>query len=218
MFPFNLKTLMSLVGLYTCGVEVRSLAFVACILFIFTKRFIHTNLCRYILELPNCRVSSFYLKQRNNPKLRESYCDQSRGMNGGSGPALVFAAKFDEKTTSVSPSIPGSSAQNPVESDTSTETTFKAMDHHPGITSKPMPFPLSMQPNFFTPVRSDGAAVPQLPPRLPSDAENTSQHQSMLCQTVSRATDGAAARDKLKEQELTIEGGRINISSAYSQG
>ncbi|VVA21357.1 PREDICTED: mRNAion factor [Prunus dulcis] len=155
---------------------------------------------------------------RNNPKHRESYCDQSRGMNGGSGPALVFAAKFDEKTTSVSPSIPGSSAQNPVESDTSTETTFKAMDHHPGITSKPMPFPLSMQPNFFTPVRSGGAAVPQLPPRLPSDAENTSQHQSMLCQTVSCATDGAAARDKLKEQELTIEGGRINISSAYSQG
>ncbi|CAL8159049.1 unnamed protein product [Prunus armeniaca] len=144
---------------------------------------------------------------RNNPKLRESYCDQSRGMNGGSGTALVFAAKFDEKTTSVSPSIPGSCAQNPVESDTSTETTFKAMDHHPGITSKPMPFPLSMQPNFFTPVRSGGAAVPQLPPRLPSDAENTSQHQSMLCHTVSRATDGAAARDKLKEQELTIEDG-----------
>ncbi|KAM1322957.1 hypothetical protein PS2_015436 [Malus domestica] len=157
---------------------------------------------------------------RNNHKLRESYCDQSRGMNGGSAPALAFAATFDEKPTSVSPAIPGSCAQNPVESDTSTETTVKAVDHHPGITSKPMPFPLSMQPNFFTPVRTSGAAaaVPQIPPRLPSDAENTSRHQPMLCQTISRTTDGAATRDKLKEQELTIEGGRINISSAYSQG
>ncbi|CAN6585010.1 unnamed protein product [Malus baccata var. baccata] len=157
---------------------------------------------------------------RNNHKLRESYCDQSRGMNGGSAPALAFAATFDEKPTSVSPAIPGSCAQNPVESDTSTETTFKAVDHHPGITSKPMPFPSSMQPNFFTPVRTSGAAaaVPQVPPRLPSDAENTSRHHPMLCQTISRTTDGAATRDKLKEQELIIEGGRINISSAYSQG
>ncbi|XP_018498732.2 transcription factor BIM2 isoform X2 [Pyrus x bretschneideri] len=157
---------------------------------------------------------------RNNHKLRESYCDQSRGINGGSAPALAFAATFDEKPTSVSPAIPGSFAQNPVESDTSTETTFKAVDHHPGITSKPMPFPLSMQPNFFTPVRTSGAAaaVPQISPRLPSDAENTSRHQPVLCQTISRTTDGAATREKLKEQELTIEGGRINISSAYSQG
>ncbi|XP_068308226.1 transcription factor BIM2-like isoform X2 [Pyrus communis] len=157
---------------------------------------------------------------RNNHKLRESYCDQSRGINGGSAPALAFAATFDEKPTSVSPAIPGSFAQNPAESDTSTETTFKAVDHHPGITSKPMPFPLAMQPNFFTPVRTSGAAaaVPQIPPRLPSDAENTSRHQPVLCQTISRTTDGAATREKLKEQELTIEGGRINISSAYSQG
>ncbi|KAM1036206.1 hypothetical protein ACFX13_039987 [Malus domestica] len=156
----------------------------------------------------------------NNHKLKESYRDQSRGMNGVSGPALPFAAKFDEKPTSVSPTIPASCAQNPVESDTSTETTFKAVDHHPGITSKSMPFPLSMQPNLFAPVRSSAAAaaVPPIPPRLPSDAENTSQHRSMLCQTRSCATDGTATRDKLKEQELTIEGGRINISSAYSQG
>ncbi|KAK9926176.1 hypothetical protein M0R45_023419 [Rubus argutus] len=154
----------------------------------------------------------------NNHKLGESYCDQSRGVNGGSGPALVFAAaKFEEKTTSVSPTIP-SRAQNPVESDTSTETTFRAKDHNNGITNKAIPFPLSMQSNLLTPVRSGGAA-PQFPPRLPSDAENTSSHpRSMLFPTKSCTTDAGATSDKLKEHELTIEGGRINISSAYSQG
>ncbi|XP_062027931.1 transcription factor BIM1 [Rosa rugosa] len=153
-----------------------------------------------------------------NNKLGESYCDQSRGMNGGSAPALLFAAaKFEEKTTSVSPTIPGS-AQNLVESDTSTETTFRGKDYPNGITNKANPFPLSMQSNFSTPVRS-GSAAPHLPPRLPSDAENTSSHpRSMLFPTKSCTADAGAISDKLKEHELTIEGGRINISSAYSQG
>lgn len=138
-------------------------------------------------------------------------------MNGGSGPALVFAAaKIEEKTTSASPTIPAR-AQNPVESDTSTETTFRAKDHHNGITNKAIPFPLSMQSNFLTPVRSGGAA-PQFPPRLPSDAETSSHPRSMLFPTKSCTADTGATSDKLKEHELTIEGGRINISSAYSQG
>nr|WKE35183.1 basic helix-loop-helix family protein [Rosa persica] len=156
--------------------------------------------------------------EQGNNKLGESYCDQSRGMNGGSGPALVFAAaKFEEKTTSVSTTIPGS-AQNLVESDTSTETTFRAKDYPNGITNKAVPFPLSMQSNFSTPVRS-GSAAPHFPPRLPSDAENTSSHpRSMLFPTKSCTADAGAISDKLKEHELTIEGGRINISSAYSQG
>ncbi|KAK2663461.1 hypothetical protein Ddye_002035 [Dipteronia dyeriana] len=154
---------------------------------------------------------------RNNHKPEESYVDQSRGINSGSGPALVYAAKFDEKTIAVSPVIPGT-AQNPVDSEMSTATTFKLMDHQPGITNKSMPFPTSLQPNYFTPVRS-GGVVAQLPPRLTtSDAENTtSQPQAQLCNIRSCTSDGVVASDKLKEQELTIEGGTINISTAYSQ-
>ncbi|XP_050375953.1 transcription factor BIM1 isoform X2 [Argentina anserina] len=153
----------------------------------------------------------------NNHKLGESYCDQSRGVNGGSAPALVFAAaKFEEKSTSVSPTIPGS-AQNPVESDTSTETTFRAKDHHGGITNKAIPYPLSMQSNFMTPVRS-GTAAPPFPPRLPSDAETASSHPRSMFFPKSCTADAGGISDKLKEHELTIEGGRINISSVYSQG
>lgn len=144
---------------------------------------------------------------RNNNRMGESF-DHSQGMNGGSGPALVFARKFEEKHISVSPAVPGS-AQNPVESDTSTGT----------ITNKGMTFPISLQPNFFSPVRN-GSAVPRVPPRHLLDVENTSpQPQSQLCQTRScTSVDGAVASDKLKEEELTIEGGSISISSAYSQG
>ena len=133
-----------------------------------------------------------------------------------SSPAVVFSAKLDEKNITVAPTIPGS-GQNPIKSDMSTATTFRAIDLPPGMMNKTMPFPVSLQPNFFTSAQSTGPAA-QLPPRLPSDAENSaSKPQSILCHTGS-CTNGALPSEKLKEQELTIEGGKISISSVYSQG
>ncbi|KAL5544869.1 hypothetical protein UlMin_008653 [Ulmus minor] len=146
---------------------------------------------------------------RNNQRIVESF-DHSQGMSNGPGPALVFAAKLDEKPVAVPPTVP-SSVQKTVESDTSTAT----------ISNKAMPFPMSsLQPNFFSPARCGGAGVPQVPLRLPCDAENgSSQPPSQLFQARSRTSvDAAVASDKLKEQELAIEGGTISISSAYSQG
>ncbi|KAL9438374.1 hypothetical protein AB3S75_024116 [Citrus x aurantiifolia] len=155
---------------------------------------------------------------KNNHKHAESYVDQSQGINNGSATALVFAAKFNEKNVSISPAIPGS-AQKPVESDMTSASTFKTMDPQPGITNKAMPFPMSLQPNCYKPVRNGGAA-PSLRPRLASDAENTtSQPQTLECHTRSCTGDMPISNNKkLKEQELTVEGGRINISTAYSQG
>lgn len=155
---------------------------------------------------------------KNNHKHAESYADQSQGINNGSATALVFAAKFDEKKVSISPAIPGS-AQKPVESDTSSASTFKTMDPQPGITKKAMPFPMSLQPNCYNPVRNGGVA-PSLQPRLASDVENmTSQPQAPACYTRSCTGDMLVSNcKKLKEQELTVEGGTINISTVYSQG
>ncbi|XP_031287622.1 transcription factor BIM1 isoform X2 [Pistacia vera] len=157
-----------------------------------------------------------FMPWRNNQKPVESYVDHSQG---GSGPALVFAAKFDEKKIPISPATPGN-AQNQVESDLSTAATFKTMDQQPGITNKAMPFPMaSLQPNYFTPVRS-GSLAAQLPPRLTTDVEQhtTSQPQGQLCNARSCTSDGAVVGNKLKEQELSIESGTINISTVYSQG
>lgn len=158
------------------------------------------------------------MEQKNNHKHAESCVDQSQGINNGSATALVFAAKFNEKNVSISPAIPGSD-QKPVESYMSSASTFKTMDPQPGITNKAMPFPMSIQPNCYKPVRNGGAA-PSLRPRLASDAENTtSQPQTLECHTGSCTGDMPISNNKkLKEQELTVEGGRINISTAYSQG
>lgn len=162
--------------------------------------------------------SPLFLKQRNSHRPAESFGDQSRGINSGSGPALMFSAKFDENNVAVSPNI-SRSTQNPVESDLSASTTFKSMDHHHGITNKVIPVHMPLQPNIFTPVVGGGAPA-QLPPRLPPDAENMAAlPQSQLWQSRSSVTtECTVASDKLKEQELTIEGGTISISSAYSQG
>ncbi|XVF08881.1 hypothetical protein REPUB_Repub07fG0042500 [Reevesia pubescens] len=154
---------------------------------------------------------------RNNHRPTENYADQSRAINGVSAPALGFSTEFDEKNITVAPIISGSQ-QNPMESDMSAATTSRAIDLRPGMTNKTMPFPVSLQPNFFTSARSAGAAA-QLPTRLPSDAENSaSQPQSVPCHTGPCTTNGALPSEKLKEQELTIEGGTISISSIYSQG
>ncbi|KAI4335865.1 hypothetical protein L6164_014468 [Bauhinia variegata] len=151
---------------------------------------------------------------RNNHRPAESYVDQSRDTSSGASPSptLLFASKIDERNIAISPTIPGS-AQH-IESGTSAATTFKPMDQHPGITNKTMPSPIPSHPNFFTPTQNGGpgGVASQLTHRLASDAENNAYQPSVQCQTYSYAAD------KLKEKDLTIEGGAISISSVYSKG
>ncbi|GLU20310.1 hypothetical protein SLE2022_365170 [Rubroshorea leprosula] len=153
---------------------------------------------------------------RNNHKTVESYADQSQLANSVSS-ALVFSSELDEKNITVSPTFPHT-AQNPTESDTCQATPFKATDHRLGLTNKPIPLPVSLQPNFFTSDQSGGAAA-QLPLRLASDAEkNPCQPQPVLCHTGTCTTNDTISTEKLKEQQLTIEGGTISVSSVYSRG
>ncbi|KAG5229950.1 transcription factor BIM [Salix suchowensis] len=155
---------------------------------------------------------------RNNTRPVESSIDQSRGVNSGVSPALLLAAKLDEKNITISSSINPGGARNPDDSDTSSASTFNAMDHQPGITNKAMPIPISLQPNLFNTGRIAGAAA-QFPPRLAFEAENTeTEPQPQPWHAISCTSDGAVASDKLKQQNLTVEGGTISISSAYSQG
>lgn len=149
---------------------------------------------------------------RNNDRPAESF--QSRGANGGSNPSptLLFASKVDEKNITISPTTHG--GIHNVESGLSTTTAMKTIDHPSGITNKAFPSPISSQPNFLTSTQIGGlgGAVSQLRRRLSSDAENTNYQPSVESQTMTSTSE------KLKEKELTIEGGAISISSVYSQG
>ncbi|KAK7292143.1 hypothetical protein RIF29_07868 [Crotalaria pallida] len=149
---------------------------------------------------------------RNNDRPAESF--EPRGTNSVSGPSpsFLFASKTEEKNITVPPTIPGSTRNG--EPGLTAAPNFKAMDHHPGIMNKAFPTPISSQPNFFAPTQSGGpgGVVSQLAHRLASDVENAIYHPSEECQTM------AATSKKLKEKELTIEGGAISISSVYSKG
>ncbi|XP_057952379.1 transcription factor BIM1 [Malania oleifera] len=150
----------------------------------------------------------------NSHRPAESLSNQTRGINNASSPALLFAAKIDENNINVSPTIPRK-ANIRGEADVGTATTFRGMDHQPGLAA--VPLPTSLPPNVFNPSGNSGT-VSQVPHRAASDAENTSGPQSQLWHGRSCTTDCAAASDKLKEREMNVEGGTINISSVYSQG
>ncbi|MBA0616918.1 hypothetical protein Godav_026402, partial [Gossypium davidsonii] len=162
------------------------------------------------------RDKASFLLERSNQRPTENYADQSGAINGVSAPSVVFPTKLDDGNINITPTI-RESAENPIEPNKSRATTFRAMDLTPGMMNKTMPFPVSLQPNFFNTAQNTVPAT-QIPPRLPSDAENNaSQPQPVPCHTGSCTANGALPSEKLKEQELTIEGGKINISSLYSQ-
>lgn len=146
---------------------------------------------------------------RNNYRPGESFVDQSRGTNNGSGPAFIFA---NENKITASETI--SQKGHPVESNVITNTTFKTLNELSRSTHKVVPLPLHLQPKAFT----GGGAVDQLPPRLDSGSNNKPRPQSQLWQIRPSNTDCAVLSDKSKEQELSVEGGTINISTVYSQG
>ncbi|KAE8727096.1 Transcription factor BIM1, putative isoform 2 [Hibiscus syriacus] len=156
---------------------------------------------------------------RSNKRPTENYADQSRAINGMPAPSLVFPAKLDEGNNTVTLTML-ESAENPIKppntSRATTTTTFRAMDLSPGMMNKTIPFPVSLQPNFFNSAHNTVPAT-QIAPRLPSYAENSAfQPQTILCHNGSCTTDGSLPNEKPKEQEPTIEGGMISISSVYS--
>ncbi|PKI31447.1 hypothetical protein CRG98_048160 [Punica granatum] len=150
--------------------------------------------------------------QRSNQRPNEAYVDHSRSANGG-GSTLVFATKNDENNMSVA-----NSTKNHLESDSGAGSICKAVDHlNHAVTNKGVPFPLALQPNILAPVRT--AAATQLSPVVSADlGAKAVQPQSQTAQGKPFTKECTALNDKLKEQELAVEGGTISISSAYSRG
>ncbi|KAL1317698.1 hypothetical protein HN51_069908 [Arachis hypogaea] len=139
---------------------------------------------------------------RNSHWRVQSFVGQPQAIKNGSGPVSPFPGKFDESNISISPTML-SGNQNMIDTDQGRDIVSKASEGQTDLASKGIALPLGMHPNMSVPVRSDGVLSHPL-------QGSVSEAQSTEC---------PAASEPLSQQdELTIEGGTISISSVYSQG
>ncbi|KAH9707820.1 transcription factor BIM2 [Citrus sinensis] len=140
--------------------------------------------------------------ERNSHWRVQNFATQPHAIKNGSGPGSMFPGKFDDNSISMSPTML-TSTQTPVESDPNRDIACKPMDRQPEVANKGISISMPLQGNLPAPARSDSVLLHPLQ-RPVSDA------QSNEC---------PATTDTMNQQEeLTVEGGTINISSIYSQG
>ncbi|KAJ0756940.1 putative transcription factor bHLH family [Helianthus annuus] len=141
----------------------------------------------------------------NNQRPTKGFVDQPQVQNGASGPASV-----NKRVAAINLPQKG---QPVLDSDL---TSHEQVGQHSRLTNKGSPFPSPMQPNIYSPGCGSTSVTAPHPLTLASD---TAKAASPLWQSRSCTTDcTTVARDKLKDQELTIESGTISISTIYSQG
>ncbi|XP_022776684.1 transcription factor BIM2-like [Durio zibethinus] len=129
---------------------------------------------------------------RNNHWRVQSFVGHPQAIKNGSGPGSTFTGKIDENNININPTMV-TSAQNPVEADPIRDATSKAMDRQPELANKGM--------------------------HLPIQGDNVLVHPLQRPVSEAQSTECLISNDTLNQQEdLTIEGGRISISSVYSQG
>ncbi|XP_074317114.1 transcription factor BIM1 [Silene latifolia] len=145
----------------------------------------------------------------NNHGPCETFIDQPRVANGIANPVLMFGAKLDEKATIASLNIPRNDREQ-AEYSITNSIKFKTMDQQSGMAPK------AMQADVHPSFRSS-CAVAQPLTRTP-DGGDAFLPQLELRQSGTSECEASTAGVKLKDQELAVEGGTINISSIYSQG
>ncbi|KAL9262758.1 Transcription factor BIM2-like protein [Drosera capensis] len=126
----------------------------------------------------------------------QSFLGLPQGIKTIPGPGTVVPAKLDEKSVGTSPSMP-SNTQASVVPD-SNQDVYRPMDHTAELVEKGAAFSIPIHVAVPAPLQNDGT-VAYFPARPDSDAQ---------------VTDHTISDDD--QQEPTIEGGTVNISSAYS--
>ncbi|BAT99188.1 Transcription factor BIM2 BES1-interacting Myc-like protein [Vigna angularis] len=139
---------------------------------------------------------------RNSHWRVQSFAGQPSAVKNGLGTVSPFPGKFDESSVSISPTML-SGTQNTIDPDQSRDIVNKTAERQPDLVSKGIPLPLPMHSNMSVPVRSDGVLAHPLQGTV-SDAQSTE------CPTTSEPQN--------QQDELTVDGGTISISSVYSQG
>lgn len=139
---------------------------------------------------------------RNSHWRAQNFVGQPPIVKNGSGPVSPFPGKFDENSVSISPTML-SGSHNMIDHDPTRDIVGKTAERQPDLASKGIPLPMAMHANMSVPVRSDGVLSHPLQGTV-SDAQSTE------CPTTSEQLN--------QQDDLTVEGGTISISSVYSQG
>ncbi|KAL4384245.1 hypothetical protein GQ457_15G004480 [Hibiscus cannabinus] len=129
---------------------------------------------------------------RNSHWRVQSFVDQPQAIKNDSGPGSMFPRKMDENNINISPAMI-TSATNPVEADPIRDATSKAMDQQPELENKGMPLPILDDNVFGHPLQRPVSEVQSTECLIGNDTSN-------------------------QQDNLTIEGGTISLSSIYSQG
>ncbi|MBA0816020.1 hypothetical protein Gohar_000729, partial [Gossypium harknessii] len=130
---------------------------------------------------------------RNSHWHVQSLVGHPQAIKNGSGPGATFARKFDENNTNINPTVI-TSGPNAVETDPIRYVTSKTMDCQ-------------------TELANNGT-------HLPIQGENVLVHPLQRPVSETQSTECLVGNDiPINQQEdLTIEGGTISISSVYSEG
>lgn len=116
-----------------------------------------------------------------------------------SGPTPAFPVRFDENV-SIAPAV-NTTSQNPARPDPSGDVNCNLMDSsQPELASK---MTMPVQASIPVPVQH---------------VDGTFSHQGPLCNVNLQPNDIPGVGDGNQQEELTVEGGTISISSVYSQG
>ncbi|KAJ7943288.1 Transcription factor BIM2 [Quillaja saponaria] len=140
---------------------------------------------------------------RNSHWRVQSFVGQPQSVKNGSVPGSTFPVKLDDSHIGITPTIL-SGNQNMIEPEYSRDVARKTVESQPELAHKGgVSVPIPLHADMPVPVRSDGVLAHPLQGSI-SDAQST---------------ECPLTGDLLNQQEeLTIEGGTISISSAYSQG
>ncbi|XP_051146106.1 transcription factor BIM2 isoform X1 [Andrographis paniculata] len=137
---------------------------------------------------------------RNSQWRVQSFVGQPQTMKNGSGPGASSPGRFDDRIA-VATTMPHGQ-QNPIESDHLRDVPSRTIDLQTELPNKVTGVPMPLQTTMAVPIANNDAFSLTLHGQ-PSDPQSTN------C---------PSAADNLNHQdELTIEGGTISISSVYSE-
>ncbi|KAK4720362.1 hypothetical protein R3W88_010595 [Solanum pinnatisectum] len=135
---------------------------------------------------------------RNSHWRMQSLPAQPHALKNGSGPESAYLGRFDENLATVTSTMQPNQ-QNPIESHTSRDVSFKAIDQQNELANKSITTPIPLQAGVLMPVPN-----------------NSAFSESQLGPVSDQCPNTIDALNHDEDEE--IDGGRISLSSSYSQG